>query len=93
VSVQTPPTRSGRRVVFATLEDRTGLVDLALSGRAQRHSAAAVFGGGVLLARGRIRRVASGALATADATDVRPLGEVTRTRRTRRSGPFPGGRE
>ncbi|WP_159943522.1 MULTISPECIES: DNA polymerase III subunit alpha [unclassified Nocardiopsis] len=73
VSVQTPPTRSGTRVVFATLEDRTGLVDLALSARAQRHSAAAVFNGGVLLARGRIRRAAPGALPTVDATQVRPL--------------------
>ncbi|WP_053063500.1 DNA polymerase III subunit alpha [Nocardiopsis sp. RV163] len=93
VSVQTPPTRSGRRMVFATLEDRTGLVDLALSGRAQRHSAAPVFGGGVLVARGRVRRAAPGALATVDAADVRPLGEVVRAPRARRSGPFPGGRE
>ncbi|WP_263363797.1 helix-hairpin-helix domain-containing protein [Nocardiopsis quinghaiensis] len=76
VSVQTPPTRSGARVVFAPLEDRTGLVDLALFGSAQQRSAAAVFAGGVLLARGRIRRAAPGALPTVDATEVRPLEHI-----------------
>lgn len=78
VSVQTPPTRFGHRVVFATLEERTGLVDLALSRRASPRAAAALFGGGVLLVRGRIRRAAPGALPTVDATDVRPLDEAVR---------------
>lgn len=73
VCTQTPPTRSGRRVVFTTVEDRTGLVDVALFEDAQRHSAASVFGSDLVVVHGRVRRAAPGALPTLTATRVRPL--------------------
>ncbi|MBR8740624.1 DNA polymerase III subunit alpha [Nocardiopsis sp. MG754419] len=73
ICTQTPPTRSGRRVVFTTVEDRTGLVDVALFADAQRHSAGAVFGSALLAVHGRVRRAAPGALPTLTATRVRSL--------------------
>ena len=73
ICTQTPPTRSGRRVVFTTVEDRTGLVDVALFEDAQRHSAAAVFGSELVAVHGRVRRAAPGALPTLTATRVRSL--------------------
>ncbi|MGW8439356.1 OB-fold nucleic acid binding domain-containing protein, partial [Nocardiopsis sp. NPDC055879] len=73
ICTQTPPTRSGRRVVFTTVEDRTGLVDVALFEDAQRHSAASVFGSDLVVVHGRVRRAAPGALPTLTATRVRPL--------------------
>ncbi|MFJ6213952.1 DNA polymerase III subunit alpha [Streptomyces sp. NPDC092296] len=56
VATQTPPVRTGTRVVFATLDDATGPVDLAFFERAQQSSAATVFHSWLLLARGTVRR-------------------------------------
>ena len=36
VMIHTPPTRSGRRVMFITLEDETGLIDLVAFENVQR---------------------------------------------------------
>ena len=56
VAVQTPPVRSGRRVIFLTLDDATGPVDAAFFEDAQGPYAAAVFGSWLLLVRGEVRR-------------------------------------
>ena len=56
VATQTPPVRTGTRVVFATLDDATGPIDLALFEDAQEHYAATVFGSWLLLVRGTVRR-------------------------------------
>jgi error-prone DNA polymerase len=56
VATQTPPVRSGRRVVFLTLDDSTGPVDLAFFDDVQGDATSEVFGGWLLLARGEIRR-------------------------------------
>jgi error-prone DNA polymerase len=56
VATQTPPVRSGKRVVFATLDDATGPVDLALFEDAQERYAATVFHSWLLLVRGVLRR-------------------------------------
>jgi error-prone DNA polymerase len=56
VATQTPPVRSGRRVVFLTLDDGSGPVDLTFFDDAQGEATAAVFGGWLLLARGELRR-------------------------------------
>ncbi|WP_017588914.1 PHP domain-containing protein [Nocardiopsis ganjiahuensis] len=73
VSVQTPPTRSGRRVVFTSVEDRSGITEVALFSDAQESSAAVVLGSRLLVVEGRVRRAAPGALPTVTATRVRPL--------------------
>jgi len=56
VATQTPPVRSGRRVVFLTLDDSTGPVDLAFFDDVQGETTSTVFGGWLLLARGVLRR-------------------------------------
>lgn len=61
VATQTPAVRSGQRVIFATLDDATGPVDLTFFESVQDRCAATVFGSWLLVARGRLRR--SGARA------------------------------
>ncbi len=56
VATQTPPVRSGRRVVFLTLDDSTGPVDATFFEDVQGPYAATVFGSWLLLVRGVVRR-------------------------------------
>ena len=56
VATQTPPVRSGRRVVFLTLDDATGPVDATFFEDAQGPYAATVFGSWLLVVRGVLRR-------------------------------------
>lgn len=56
VATQTPPVRSGRRVVFLTLDDGTGPVDATFFSDAQGPYAATVFASWLLLVRGNLRR-------------------------------------
>ena len=56
VATQTPPVRSGRRVVFLTLDDATGPVDATFFEDVQGPYAATVFGSWLLLVRGLVRR-------------------------------------
>ena len=56
VATQTPPVRSGRRVVFLTLDDSTGPVDATFFDDAQGPYAGTVFGSWLLLVRGEVRR-------------------------------------
>jgi error-prone DNA polymerase len=56
VATQTPPIRSGRRVVFLTLDDSTGPVDATFFEDAQGPYAATVFHSWLLLVRGIVRR-------------------------------------
>jgi len=56
VATQTPPVRSGRRVVFLTLDDGTGPADLTFFEDVQGPYAATVFHSWLLLARGVVRR-------------------------------------
>ena len=56
VATQTPPVRSGRRVVFLTLDDSTGPVDATFFEDAQGPYAATVFHSWMLLVRGILRR-------------------------------------
>lgn len=55
-AVQTPPVRSGRRVIFLTLDDATGPLDAAFFDDVQGPYAATVFGSWMLLVRGELRR-------------------------------------
>ncbi|NMM22730.1 MAG: DNA polymerase III subunit alpha [Phycicoccus sp.] len=56
VATQTPPIRSGRRVVFLTLDDSTGPVDATFFEDVQGPYAATVFHSWMLLVRGILRR-------------------------------------
>jgi error-prone DNA polymerase len=56
VATQTPPIRSGRRVVFLTLDDSTGPVDATFFEDVQGPYAATVFHSWMILVRGVLRR-------------------------------------
>ena len=56
VATQTPPVRSGRRVIFLTLDDTTGPADATFFEDAQGPYAATVFGSWQLVVRGELRR-------------------------------------
>lgn len=53
-STQTPPIPSGKRVIFVTLEDGSGLVDLAFFEDSHEDCAHTIFHNGLLLARGTV---------------------------------------
>ncbi|MEX0169365.1 DNA polymerase III subunit alpha [Streptomyces sp. LMG1-1-1.1] len=55
-ATQTPPIRSGKRVIFSTLDDGTGLVDLAFFDDAHERCAHTVFHSWLLLVRGVVQR-------------------------------------
>ena len=55
-ATQTPPVRSGRRVVFTTLDDGTGLVDCAFFEDSHEACAHTVFHSFLLLVRGVVQR-------------------------------------
>jgi error-prone DNA polymerase len=63
VATQTPAVRSGQRVIFATLDDATGLVDLAFFESVQERCAARLFGSWLLVVRGKVRRSGAGSPA------------------------------
>ena len=56
VATQTPPIRSGRRVVFVTLDDATGPLDATFFEDAQIGYASTVFHSWLLVIRGIVRR-------------------------------------
>jgi error-prone DNA polymerase len=78
VSIQTPAVRSGQRIIFATLDDAVGLVDLAFFESVQDRCAATLFSSWLVLVQGRVRRVGEG-VATLTALDCWDLTEVART--------------
>ncbi|MFD7664612.1 DNA polymerase III subunit alpha [Streptomyces sp. NPDC059788] len=55
-ATQTPPIRSGRRVIFTTLDDSTGLVDCAFFDDSHEACAHTVFHSWLLLVRGTVQR-------------------------------------
>ncbi|HEX6919708.1 MAG TPA: DNA polymerase III subunit alpha [Actinomycetes bacterium] len=56
VATQTPPIRSGKRVVFVTLDDASGPVDATFFEDAQGPYAATLFHSWLLVIRGHVRR-------------------------------------
>jgi error-prone DNA polymerase len=77
VATQTPPVRSGRRVIFLTLDDATGPVDTTFFDDAQGPFAATVFSSWLLLVRGEVRRTGPRGVSIR-ATGCWELGEVRR---------------
>jgi error-prone DNA polymerase len=78
VATQTPPVRSGRRVIFLTLDDATGPVDATFFDDAQGPFAGTVFASWLLLVRGEVRRTGPRGVSIR-ATGCWELGEVRRT--------------
>jgi error-prone DNA polymerase len=80
VATQTPAVRSGQRIIFASLDDAVGLVDLTFFESVQDRCAARLFGSWLLLVRGRVRRAGAGPKAvTMNATecwDIPALEEI-----------------
>ena len=77
VATQTPPVKSGKRVIFLTLEDGTGQADVTLFEEAQKKYARRVFDGWILAVRGTIRRTGAKGVSilgeeVIDLTDSRP---------------------
>jgi error-prone DNA polymerase len=75
VSTQTPPTRSGKRVVFISLDDGSGCADCTFFSDAQERAGPLLFGTKLLLVAGRTRRTgARGVSIQADnAWDLKQL--------------------
>ena len=68
VACQTPPTKSGQRVVFLSLDDGTGVADVAFFPDAQSDIGPDLFHARLLAVRGKTRRTgARGISLTADA--------------------------
>ncbi|MEV5510060.1 DNA polymerase III subunit alpha [Streptomyces orinoci] len=80
VATQTPPVRSGRRVVFTTLDDGTGLVDCAFFDDSHEACAHTVFHSWLLLVRGVLQRRGPRSLSVVGATAWN-LAELTELRR------------
>ncbi len=78
VATQTPPIRTGRRVVFLTLDDSTGPVDATFFEDVQGPYAATVFHSWMLLVRGVVRRTGQRgiSLRATGAWELGPLWEA-----------------
>jgi error-prone DNA polymerase len=80
VATQTPAVRSGQRIIFASLDDAVGLVDLAFFESVQDRCASRLFGSWLLLVRGRVRRAGAGPMAVtvnaAECWDIPALEEI-----------------
>jgi DNA-directed DNA polymerase III PolC len=87
VSRQTPPTRSTQRVIFMTIEDCTGLVDIAVFSRTQEKYAQQALGASVVLVEGVLRKTgARGISITADRVlDMKEIAERRKTEGNRRT--------
>jgi len=77
VATQMPPVRSGKRVVFLTLDDSTGPVDATFFEDAQGPYSQDLFNSWILLVRGEIRRTGPRGLSLR-ATGCWELGGVRR---------------
>ncbi|TPG18261.1 DNA polymerase III subunit alpha [Pedococcus bigeumensis] len=80
VATQTPPIRSGRRVVFLTLDDSTGPIDATFFEDVQGPYAETVFHSWMLLVRGVVRRTGPRgiSLRATGAWELTPLWEAWR---------------
>jgi error-prone DNA polymerase len=59
VALQSPPVRSGRRVIFITLDDGTGCSDATFFENTQLHSGRTLYQSKLLLVHGALRRTGS----------------------------------
>lgn len=82
VATQTPPMRSGKRVVFISLDDGTGCADATFFEEAQNASGTVLFGTKFMVIRGRTRRTGERgiSLEASMAWDLRELWREYRAR-------------
>jgi error-prone DNA polymerase len=80
-ATQTPPIRSGKRVIFVTLDDGTGLADLAFFEDSHAACAETVFHSWLLLVRGTVQRRGPRSLSVVGAA-AWDLAELSALRRT-----------
>jgi error-prone DNA polymerase len=80
VASQTPAVRSGQRIIFLTLDDATGPVDVTVFESAQARCAKTVFHSFVLVVRGQVRRTGLKGVSIV-AEDVWDLTVLHRARR------------
>jgi len=74
VILHTPPTRSGQRVIFLTLEDEEGLIDVTVFPSAQQLYAKDIFEADFLLIEGRVQKHGPAVSVIADkAFDLRKM--------------------
>ena len=82
VATQTPPIKSGRRVIFLTLDDTTGLSDATFFEDVQGPYASTVFGAWLLVVKGIMKRTGPrGRSLRATAAWISPASASTPTRR------------
>jgi error-prone DNA polymerase len=88
VSSQTPQVRSNQRIIFLTLDDATGPVDVTVFERIQPKCAKTIFHGFVLAVWGRLRRTGVRGVSII-AEDVWDLTEIQRAgvRRSKKALP------
>ena len=60
IIVHTPPTRSGRRVMFITMEDETGLLDVVAFPKALKENARSILTSEVITVEGILQRQGKG---------------------------------
>jgi DNA polymerase III alpha subunit len=72
VASQTPTIRSGQRIIFVTLDDVTGPIDVTVFERVQPRCARTVFHSWLLLVRGMVRK--RGGASLVHTTDPRNVG-------------------
>jgi len=77
VAIQSPPVRSGRRVIFVTLDDSTGPIDAAFFDDVQEHYSSTLFGSWLLIVRGQLRRAGPRGVSMR-ATGCWDLGQIRR---------------
>ncbi len=83
VATQTPAVRSGQRIIFASLDDAEGLVDLAFFESVQDRCAARLFASWLLIVRGKVRRAGAGPMAvTVNATECWDLPALEEIRKS-----------
>ncbi|MGO8878472.1 MAG: OB-fold nucleic acid binding domain-containing protein [Desulfomonilaceae bacterium] len=63
IIVHTPPTKSGKRVMFLTLEDEAGLLDVVVFSKTQSRFAKLILTSEVLTLEGRLQRKGPGGLS------------------------------
>jgi error-prone DNA polymerase len=81
VSSQTPAVRSGQRIIFLTLDDATGPIEVTVFERVQDRVARTVFHSSLLVVRGRLRRtgVKGVSIIADDVWDLAALDDAGRT--------------
>jgi len=80
VATQTPPVKSGKRVIFLTIDDTTGPIDAAFFEKSQKDYAQTVFNSWLLLIRGNIRRTGARgiSLVASGAWDLTKIDQIYR---------------